>query len=139
MTVVFAACKTKNHHRISTMSFKHFVSIVAIAFAAASASTAQAHAKLESSEPKAGSTVDGAPKVVRLAFNEALEPAFSKVTVADSANAAVAIKNVEVDKTNPRILSAKLPQLRSGQYQVRWSTVTHDGHKTKGDFTFNVK
>jgi methionine-rich copper-binding protein CopC len=121
------------------MSFKHLFTVAAIALATATASSAQAHAKLENSDPKAGSTVDVAPQVFRLTFNEPLEPSFSKVTVADASNAAVTVKSVEVDKANAKVLTATLPQLHSGQYRVQWSTVTHDGHKTKGEFKFNVK
>jgi methionine-rich copper-binding protein CopC len=34
---------------------------------------------------------------------------------------------------------ATLPSLQSGQYRVQWSTVTHDGHKTRGEFSFRVR
>jgi hypothetical protein len=104
----------------------------------AAAANAQAHARLQSSEPKAASTVQ-APRALRLQFNEALEPAFSKLALLDSANAPVAIEHVEVDKANPKLLTAALPALRPGQYRVQWSTVTHDGHRTKGEFGFRVK
>lgn len=110
----------------------------ALAFAA-TASVAQAHAKLDASDPKAGSTVQAGTRTLRLAFSEALEPAFSKVAVVDSANAAVAVEGLKVGAADPKVMQATLPQLRAGQYRVQWSVVTHDGHRTKGDFSFSVR
>lgn len=106
---------------------------------AVAAGTVQAHARLEASEPKASSTLDSAPKVLRLQFNETLEPAFSKVTLRDAANRDIALPKAAPDKTHTKQMSVSLPPLASGSYRVLWSTVTHDGHKTKGEFTFRVK
>lgn len=106
---------------------------------AISASTVQAHAKLESSVPKASSVVDVAPKSILLQFNEALEPAFSKIKVSDEKNVEIALPKASIDKEHPKAMSVALPVLHSGQYRVQWSAVTHDGHKTRGEFTFRVK
>lgn len=106
---------------------------------AIAAGTVQAHAKLEASEPKASSTQQGAPKVLRLRFNEALEPAFSKVTLRDAANRDIALPKAAPDKAHTKEMTVPLPPLAVGDYRVLWSAVTHDGHKTKGEFTFRVK
>lgn len=106
---------------------------------ALSAAGAFAHAKLESSEPKAASVLDAAPKRIHLQFNEALEQAFSKIALTGPHNAAVALPKAAVDKDNPKAMTVALPALQAGQYRVQWSTLTHDGHKTKGEFTFKVK
>ncbi|MFL6672368.1 MAG: copper homeostasis periplasmic binding protein CopC [Massilia sp.] len=111
----------------------------AFALASTAAMTAQAHAKLESSEPKAGSTLGSAPKVVRLRFNETLEAAFSNVKLSDAANGQVALPKVELDKADGKTMIATLPPLHPGEYHVQWSAMTHDGHKAKGEFTFSVK
>jgi methionine-rich copper-binding protein CopC len=112
----------------------------AFAVAAAATGTAQAHAKLESSDPQAGSTLAAAPTHIRLKFNEALEPAFSKIQLTNGSNASVLLPHsAEVDKGDPSVLVAQTPGLRSGTYHVQWATMTHDGHKTKGEFAFRVK
>ncbi|MGZ5199125.1 MAG: copper homeostasis periplasmic binding protein CopC [Telluria sp.] len=117
-----------------------FLKFAAAAFTlAAAASAAQAHAKLETSDPKAGSTVAAGPRSVRLAFSEALEPAFSKLSVIDSANATVPVQHLQVDGAEPKVMRATMAQLHAGQYRVQWSVVTHDGHRIKGEFSFNVK
>lgn len=110
-----------------------------LAVAAIAASNAQAHAKLEASEPHAGSTLSSAPKEIRIKFNEALEPAFSKIRLTAAGNAEVALVPAKVDAADAKTMSAPLPALRTGEYHVLWTTMTHDGHKSKGEFSFTVK
>jgi copper resistance protein C len=101
--------------------------------------SAFAHGKLESAVPAAGSTVDTAPDVLRLAFNEDLEAAFSNVKVSDASGTAVSKEKAKVDASNRRVLTIALPKLSSGSYSVQWAVMTHDSHKTKGTYTFKVK
>jgi methionine-rich copper-binding protein CopC len=119
------------------MNLKNLFAAAALALGAAS--TAQAHAHLESSLPKADSVVDAPPKQLRLQFNEMLEPAFSKVKLTGANNAAIALTAVGVDKTNNKAIIATVPPLPSGQYRVQWSAAAHDGHVTKGELSFRVK
>lgn len=121
------------------MSLKRIIIAGGFAATAAIASTAHAHAKLQASEPQAGSTLSNAPKQVRLKFNEALEPAFSKIRLTDERNAEIALQAAAVDKADQTVMATPLPRLASGRYHVQWSTMTHDGHKAKGDFTFQIK
>lgn len=121
------------------MSLKRLFVAGAFAATAAVSTSAQAHAKLQSSDPAAGSTLASAPKQLRLKFNEALEPAFSKITLSDAKNVDIKLPRTDVDKGDPSILTAALPPLGSGTYRVQWTAMSHDSHKTKGDFTFQVK
>jgi hypothetical protein len=98
-----------------------------------------AHAKLEASEPKASSVLEQAPQRIRLQFNEALEPAFSKIALANGQGTEIALSQAALDKDNRKALAAALPALRAGEYRVRWTAMGHDGHKTKGEFSFTVK
>ncbi|MBN3760526.1 copper homeostasis periplasmic binding protein CopC [Burkholderia sp. Ac-20365] len=102
-------------------------------------SAAFAHGKLESAMPAAGSTVDVAPGTLSLTFNEDLESTFSTVKVSDANGAIVSKEKAKVDASNPRLLSIALPKLSSGSYSVQWAVMTHDAHKTKGTYTFQVK
>ena len=121
------------------MNIKQLLVAAAIAFAGVSAGTAQAHATLQSSQPQASSTLDSAPKAIRLQFNEALEPAFSKITLSDSSTKQIPLPKTELDKADSKAMVATVPALGPGQYHVKWSTLTRDGHKTKGEFDFTVK
>ena len=100
---------------------------------------AQAHARIESAQPKADSVQQGAPKEIRLHFNEALEPAFSKIELVDASEAAVALPKSGFDKADRKVMFTAVPALKPGQYSVHWSAMTRDGHKVKGRYSFQVK
>lgn len=117
-------------------SIRHSILPLVLFFAA---STAFAHAKLLSSTPVPSSVVTEAPKEIRLTYNEELEVQFSKITLSDAQHADVSLPPAQLDKSNSKILLATLPTLKPGTYQVQWSAMTRDGHKTKGQFTFQVK
>ncbi|MEO7494654.1 MAG: copper resistance protein CopC [Massilia sp.] len=103
------------------------------------AALAQAHGKLTDSLPKADSLLDTTPSQIRLQFNESLEPAFSTLRLRDAHNALIPVTATARDQLHPDLLIATPPTLRSGKYKLEWSVVTHDGHKTKGAFSFAVK
>lgn len=121
------------------MSIKHVLAVTTFALASAVSASAFAHAKLQSSDPQAGSTLDSAPKQVRLKFNETLEPAFSKIQVTGPQDNAVAVGATTVDAADPTAMAAPLPPLPAGEYHIHWTAMTHDGHKVKGDVAFKVR
>jgi methionine-rich copper-binding protein CopC len=113
----------------------------ALAFCAAAlvmTSTAFAHAHMVSSAPAANAEV-AAPEAVTIHFTEPLEAAFSKTTLADDIGKAAAPSAAEVDKQDAKVMRLPLPQLSTGRYAVHWIAVAMDGHRTQGDFAFNVK
>lgn len=110
-----------------------------VAAAGALAGAAQAHGKLEGSLPVAGSTLSKAPAVIQLTFNEAPEPAFTKIKLSDGAGRDIPLPRPSLNQPDRKIVEVTLPALQASLYRVQWSTVTHDGHKTKGQFTFTVK
>jgi len=115
------------------------VALTVLAFAGVTASSAQAHGKMVASEPKAGAELQAGPRQIRLRFNEALERAFSKIALVDASEVAIALPGITVDKNDPKVMIAEVPALKAGQYRVRWSVMTRDGHKTGGEFDFKVK
>ncbi|MCD2516755.1 copper homeostasis periplasmic binding protein CopC [Massilia sp. G4R7] len=121
------------------MKFKNFIVAAAAAVATIAAPAVLAHAKLEGSSPQANSVVSPAPAQVRLQFNEPLELPFSKVRLVDEKGAIVEPSKIAVDPADAKALIASTPGLHSGAYRVQWTTVTRDGHKVKGEFSFRVK
>lgn len=121
------------------MKNKYLITAAAMLLAASISSVAYAHAKLEASIPKANEIVAPGAKEVRLQFNEPLEMAFSKIKVVDGQGAAIKPLKVGVDKANAKVMVASLPALTTGTYRVQWTTLTRDGHKVKGEFSFRVK
>ncbi|MFM0509249.1 copper homeostasis periplasmic binding protein CopC [Paraburkholderia sp. RL17-373-BIF-A] len=124
---------------MKTLTRKQLTGLATAAAIAIVPAAAFAHGKLENAVPAAGSTLDAAPDALRLTFNEDLESTFSTVKVSDATGAAVTKEKAKVDASNPRVLAIALPKLPSGSYSVQWAVMTHDAHKTKGTYTFQVK
>lgn len=124
---------------MKTFTRKQLTGLATAAAIALMPAAAFAHGKLENAVPAAGSTLDAAPDALRLTFNEDLESTFSTVKVSDANGAAVTREKAKVDASNPRVLTIALPKLPSGSYSVQWAVMTHDAHKTKGTYTFQVK
>lgn len=103
------------------------------------AHSAFAHAVLKESSPAAGATLASPPGEIRLRFNEALDAPFSRVTLLDRQGRAVSTAPATVAPDQPETMLLAVPALLSGSYRVQWSTMTHDGHRTKGQFGFQVK
>ncbi|HEY2022939.1 copper homeostasis periplasmic binding protein CopC [Paraburkholderia sp.] len=101
-------------------------------------SSALAHAHLISSTPAANADAV-APTEVTIHFTEPLEPAFSKITVLDASGKSALAAASTVDSHDARLMRAALAQLDAGRYAVHWVAVATDGHRTQGDFAFNVK
>ena len=121
------------------MIARNLVAGLTLVIAGAAMSAAQAHAKLEASQPKADSELASSPKEIRLHFNEKLEATFSKIQLVDAKDAELPLPKAELDKADPKVLYTTVPALQPGQYRIRWSTMTHDGHKAKGEIAFRVK
>ncbi len=113
--------------------------IFAIALALIVAGVASAHADLVKSDPAANSTLDTAPSKVTIDFNEAVEPAFSKITVLFEDGSSVDGGDSAVTPGNPSQLSVSLTDSRAGTYIVSWRVLSAtDGHITSGAFVFSV-
>ena len=77
-----------------------------------------------------------APKEIVLHFDEALEAPFCKITLKDGKGISVKTDKAIVDQAHPDTLHLVAPKLAAGSYQVQWSTMTRDGHRTKGQYGF---
>ena len=98
-----------------------------------------AHAFPDHSEPRVGATVENSPASVRIWFDGALESAFTTIVVQDDDGRQVDKGNGGVNPSDPTLLETELPPLPPGTYRVIWEVLARDGHRTKGDFTFNLK
>ena len=121
------------------MTTKNLALILSVALGSLSAGGAHAHAKVDTAEPKANSELSQPPKEIRLHFSDTLEPAFTKIMLHDAKGVAIKLPKALVDKSDAKTASAQLPVLRAGEYLVRWSTMTRDSHKVKGEYRFKVK
>jgi methionine-rich copper-binding protein CopC len=99
---------------------------------------AQAHAFPVRSEPSAGSTIATSPPKVTIWFYGELEPAFSTITVYNSAKQRVDKGNGRVNPSDATVLAVDLLALPTGTYRVYWSVRAKDLHGAEGDFLFTV-
>jgi copper resistance protein C len=122
-----------------TSSFTNMAKRVAL-FAAliVTAQVAVAHAMPKQQNPAPDATVE-APREVAIDFSEGLEPTFSTLVVVDAAGKQVNSAKSAVDASNKKHMSVALGDLKAGTYQVEWTAVADDGHRTQGHYLFNVK
>lgn len=99
----------------------------------------QGHAFPDHSDPKVGATVQGSPARVRIWFDGDLEPVFSTIVVKDLSGKKVDKGDGHVNTSDTTLLEASLPPLSAGTYQVAWSVVARDGHRTQGNYLFTIK
>ncbi|MEO7129170.1 MAG: copper resistance protein CopC [Rhodoferax sp.] len=124
------------HHRGIWRSVAISLSVfgAAVVFAGA----ASAHVFPQTQIPGAGVTVTS-PAQVAITFDGPLEPAFSSLKVDNAAGTQVNTAKSHVDPKQADVMSVALPPLAAGRYTVHWAAVASDGHRTHGDYSFNVK
>jgi hypothetical protein len=108
------------------------------AVAAFMAGSAFAHVFPKTEEPAASAVVTS-PAQVRIAFTGPLEPAFSSLTVTNAEGTQMTAVKAKVDPANMSVMSVGLPVLPAGHYTVHWVAVAPDGHRTQGQYPFDVK
>ena len=107
--------------------------------AATATGAAWAHVFPDRSEPRVGSALDAAPGGVRIWFDGAIEPVFSRIRVENAEKRRVDKGDGRVNPGDASLLEVSLPPLPTGTYRVFWSVVARDGHRTEGDFPFRIK
>lgn len=112
-----------------------------LGFTFASATSATAHASLESSNPAANSVVATAPSSVTLTFGEKLmvmagADAANQIQVTDEAKARV--DNADSKVTGEVLTVSLKPGLTDGTYSVDYRVVSEDGHPIEGRYNFTV-
>jgi len=100
---------------------------------------AHAHAHPTHEVPGAGASVTTTQKDVAIDFDDAIEPAFSSITVTDAQGKRVTSGKAAVDAGNRKHMAVGLTPLTAGIYTVAWVAVADDGHRTQGHYTFTVK
>jgi len=100
---------------------------------------AWAHAFPDHSDPRVGHAIDASPPQVRIWFDGAIEPVFSTLRVENAGGQQVDRGDSHVDSSDDSLLEVSVPPLPAGGYQVVWSVVARDGHRTEGRFPFQIE
>ena len=98
-----------------------------------------AHAHLEKSSPDKNSELTSPPESVQLWFSEDVQGEWSKIEVTDADGKRVDKQAITGNEEDHRLLQTELNELKTGTYNVNWSTLSHDGHRSKGKFSFTVQ
>ncbi|HEF8774246.1 copper homeostasis periplasmic binding protein CopC [Providencia manganoxydans] len=116
------------------------LSAVAVLFLGMSFQQAFAHAHLKDQLPAEGAAVEQTPESITLNFSEGIEVNFAKVKVTGPNDNVVKTGKPELDPNNDtKVIVSIESKLAAGKYDVNWSVVSVDGHKTKGEYSFTVK
>ena len=108
------------------------VAIGALAFPA----VASAHATLLRTIPANGAVLDNAPRSIQVVFDDTVRVAGGNAAVDNGSRVSVLAAKAT---THGHILTLPLrPDLRDGDYTVRWSIVSDDGHREQGVLAFAV-
>lgn len=97
-----------------------------------------AHASLVKSVPAQRAVLIRAPAKLQLWFSERLEARFSSFSLFDANARPVALGPVEVDRDDPKSLSAEIKALPAGRYLVKYRVLSTDGHVTEKEFAFTI-
>lgn len=116
------------------------LSAVAVLFLGMSFQQAFAHAHLKDQLPAEGAALEQAPEAITLNFSEGIEVNFTKVNVTDENKQTIKTGKAALDPSdNTKVIIPVESKLAAGKYDVQWSVVSVDGHKTKGNYSFTVK
>ncbi len=95
-----------------------------------------AHAIILESTPKVNGVVTGPVLEIKLKFNVRIDGARSQLTLVLPDGTARAVEFPQ--QPSPDSLSATVPKLLPGNYQLHWQVLASDGHITQGDIPFTV-
>ncbi len=94
-----------------------------------------AHAFLVKARPAAGENLPASPARIELLFSEALEPAFSDVTVTDTQGRDMGAGPSAASGSE---IYRPLKKLAPGRYRVSWHAVSQDTHRSEGSYNFLI-
>ncbi|MFC0338072.1 hypothetical protein SAMN05421848_2560 [Kushneria avicenniae] len=118
------------------MMKKYLMGSVMLAALAVSTQTL-AHAHLKDAVPGEKESVS-APQEISLTFSEGLELAFSGVDVVNTDGDSVTLEDARLQDDGKTLVTPIGEPLDSGSYDVRWHVLSIDGHKTQGQYRFDV-
>jgi hypothetical protein len=107
-----------------------------LAIALATAAPVTADVELVRADPAAGSTLSGAPAQVIATYDDDLDPDKSSLLVLGPDGSTIGTGGVTPD--DPKTMATAIPSAGPGEYQVRWTAASSDGHILRGTYTFTV-
>jgi methionine-rich copper-binding protein CopC len=100
---------------------------------------ALAHPRLTAAGPIPGSVVKAAPKNIRIQFSEAIEQAFSGLTLKNAKGEAQGVGTPALNAEKKVMTVPVTGDLLPGKYTVEWHALGDDTHPQKGKYVFELK
>ncbi|MFL9609979.1 copper resistance protein CopC [Methylobacillus sp. Pita2] len=97
--------------------------------------SALGHSKLLSSDPEEGSVLSEPPTIVTLRFNKPIESRFNRAELWQGKQWIALPSEAAPEKLVIKLGNAK----PLAEYRIRWSVMSHDGHRQQGILRFLVK
>jgi copper transport protein len=98
-----------------------------------------AHAELVLASPAPGTGLAQAPAAVVIKFSEPLNLSLSRIEILDASGIDVGQGPSAAVPGDPQAMRRPLGLLPTGQYQVRWTSVSAlDGHTLRGSYSFAI-
>src|SRR6478735_7538356 len=132
----YARFRTFIRLRNTCAIFVSFIFIMLI-----SATNVDAHSRLESSTPSAGSILPSVPPTVSMTFTEAVDSSYSSASLVASTGETVSAITLTVDPQNAQtaLLAIASPDQPPGVYTIVWRVLSAvDGHATTGTLSFSA-
>lgn len=115
------------------------IAILLTAALGLAATAANAHPRLQTSNPAAGATLKAAPKDIRMSFSEELVPNFTGLELKNAGGKSIPTgKATLVPGDNKKIVVPIGARLTAGTYNVAWHAVSADTHRVSGSYSFKV-
>ncbi len=99
---------------------------------------ASAHVYILECNPDQDAVLDAPPEKITITFVGSVEPFFSKIEVFDSEDEKVSVKKTAFSEDDTVMEVALIKELDLGEYTVKWTAMSLDGHKVTGDYTFII-
>lgn len=98
-----------------------------------------AHSRLTKSEPAAREVVAQTPKELKLWFNEAVEPAFAKISIVPAQVPQISLAS-RGDSSDKKLLVVTMPDnVPAGPVLIKYHVLSVDGHTIEDKLSFTVK
>ena len=128
---------TPSTHRVGRRAA---TALATLAFAFAASGFAAFHTHLKRSAPANGARLTAPPAAVELWFSEKPELAVTSVTLRSSAGTTIPLSPLALsDKSDTAaVVATPRATLAPGDYEIRWRTMSDDGHPAHGTLSFTL-
>ena len=121
------------------MSRKISITLLLITTLGLGVTAADAHPRLQMSNPASGAKLGAAPKDIRMTFSQGLVAIFTGLELKDGTGKVIPTgKTMLNPQDNSKIVVPIAARLTAGTYNVAWHAVSTDTHRVSGIFTFKV-